>query len=74
MDMFSMHESATVEHEDGACGQVRAGRCRVPDLLWGDWDASRFQIIELGMQPGHAPDESVMRAAPASSQTKSPAS
>lgn len=32
------------------------------DLLWGNWDADRYQIIEPGMQLGHAPDESIMRA------------
>jgi len=32
------------------------------DLLWGNWDNDRFQIIEPGMRLGHAPDENVMRA------------
>jgi len=32
------------------------------DLIWGNWDAGRFQIIEPGMQLGHAPDETIMRA------------
>jgi hypothetical protein len=32
------------------------------DLLWGNWDAERFQIIEPGMQLGHAPDETIIRA------------
>lgn len=32
------------------------------DLLWGNWDPGRFQIIEPGMQLGHAPDESILRA------------
>jgi phosphoribosylformylglycinamidine synthase PurS subunit len=35
------------------------------DLLWGRWDEKRFQIIEPGMQLGHAPDESIMRSEPA---------
>jgi len=34
------------------------------DLLWGHWDAARFQIVEPGMQLGHAPDETIMRAEP----------
>src|ERR1035437_5505993 len=34
------------------------------DLLWGNWDNERFQIIEPGMQLGHAPDETIMRAEP----------
>jgi hypothetical protein len=33
-------------------------------LLWGNWDAKRFQIIEPGMQLGHAPDQTIMRAEP----------
>lgn len=32
------------------------------DLLWGNWDPARFQIIDPGMQLGHAPDESILRA------------
>jgi hypothetical protein len=32
------------------------------DLLWGNWDAERFQIIEPGMQLGQALDETIMRA------------
>jgi hypothetical protein len=32
------------------------------DLLWGNWDNQRFQIIEPGMQLGHSPDAAIMRA------------
>jgi hypothetical protein len=32
------------------------------DLLWGNWDAERFQIIDPGWQLGHAPDDSILRA------------
>jgi hypothetical protein len=34
------------------------------DLLWGRWDDGRFQIVEPGMQMGHSPDESILRAEP----------
>ena len=34
------------------------------DLLWGNWDSKRFQIIEPGMQLGHASDETIMRSEP----------
>jgi hypothetical protein len=34
------------------------------DLLWGNWDAARFQIIEPGAQLGHSPDDAIMRAEP----------
>ena len=40
------------------------------DLLWGNWDAERFQIIEPGMQLGHAPDETILRAEPVPSKTQ----
>ena len=40
------------------------------DLLWGNWDAERFQIIQPGMRLGHSPDESIFRAEPA--ETKMP--
>lgn len=32
------------------------------DLLWGSWDTQRFLILEPGLQLGHAPDDSIMRA------------
>ena len=38
-------------------------------LLWGDWDAKRFQIIEPGMQLGQAPDETILRAEPVPSKS-----
>ncbi len=38
------------------------------DLLWGNWDAQRFQIIEPGMQLGHAADETILRAEPVPSK------
>ena len=39
------------------------------DLLWGNWDDQRFQIIEPGMQLGHAPDETILRAEPVQKTT-----
>jgi hypothetical protein len=41
---------------------LRGDPALLKDLLWGNWDAERFQIIEPGMQLGHAPDESILRA------------
>jgi hypothetical protein len=35
------------------------------DLVWGNWDDYRFQIIEPGQRMVHAPDERIMRAEPA---------
>jgi hypothetical protein len=34
------------------------------DLLWGNWDDARFQIVEPGMQLGQSADASVLRAEP----------
>ena len=44
------------------CEHRRGNPTLLKDLLWGNWDAERFQIIEPGMQLGHAPDEKIMRA------------
>jgi hypothetical protein len=32
------------------------------DLLWGDWDAERFQIVEPGTRLAHSPDDAIMRS------------
>ncbi len=32
------------------------------DLVWGPWDAGRFQIIEPGQVLAHSPDAAIMRA------------
>lgn len=34
------------------------------DLLWGNWDNDRFQIIEPGMQLGQSADGNILRAEP----------
>ncbi len=34
------------------------------DLLWGNWDDARFQIVEPGMQLGQSADEKILRAEP----------
>jgi hypothetical protein len=35
------------------------------DLLWGNWDAERFQIVEPGLRLEQAMDDSILRVAPA---------
>jgi hypothetical protein len=35
------------------------------DLLWGNWDEQRFQIIAPGEQLAHSADEKILRAEPA---------
>lgn len=44
--------------------RLRGDPTLLRDLLWGNWGAARFQIIEPGMQLGHSPDESIMRSEP----------
>jgi hypothetical protein len=44
--------------------RIRGDAALLRDLLWGNWDDARFQIIEPGMKLGHAPDANVMRAEP----------
>jgi len=35
------------------------------DLLWGNWDTERYQIVAAGAKLRHAPDESILRSEPA---------
>jgi hypothetical protein len=49
--------------------RIRGDTKLLRDLLWGNWDAARFQIIQPGMQLGHAPDENIMRAEPVQEKT-----
>jgi len=41
------------------------------DLLWGNWDAGRFQIIEPASRLGNSADAAIMRAEPAAEKTTS---
>lgn len=41
---------------------IRGDPALLRDLLWGRWDAERFQVVEPGMQLGHAADERIMRS------------
>jgi len=50
--------------------RIRGDARLLRDLLWGNWDAARFQIVEPGARLGHSPDETIMRSEPA--ETKSP--
>lgn len=38
------------------------------DLIWGPWDAERYQIIAPGQQLGHSPDAAILRADPVKNQ------
>jgi hypothetical protein len=51
---------------------LRGDPALLRDLLWGNWDAERFQIVEPGSQLGQAADESIFCAEPASPKKKAP--
>lgn len=42
--------------------RIRGDATLLRDLLWGNWDDARFQIVPPGQRLGHAPDESILRA------------
>ena len=44
--------------------RIRGDAGLLRDLLWGNWDNERFQIIEPAMQLGQSADENIMRAEP----------
>jgi len=44
---------------------IRGDSALLRDLLWGNWDAERFQIIEPGEQLALSADEKILRAEPA---------
>jgi len=44
---------------------LRGDATLLRDLLWGRWDAERFQTVEPGEQLGHAPNHRIFRAEPA---------
>lgn len=41
---------------------LRGDSTLLRDLLWGNWDAERFQIVAPGERLGHAPNEAILRA------------
>ena len=51
---------------------IRGDPALLRDLLWGNWDNERFQIIEPGMRLAHVPDETIMRAEPVPSAPSAP--
>ncbi len=44
--------------------RLRGDATLLHDLLWGNWDEERFQIIEPGQQLVHSPDEKILAAKP----------
>jgi hypothetical protein len=52
--------------------RLRGDPTLLRDLLWGRWDAERFQIIEPGWQLAHAPDATILRAEPAPAGLRPP--
>lgn len=49
--------------------RMRGDAALLRDLLWGRWDAERFQIIEPGFRLAHSADAAVMRAQPVAGKT-----
>jgi hypothetical protein len=47
---------------------VKGDSTLLHDLVWGPWDAGRFQIIEPGQQLAHSPDVAIMRVEPVAKQ------
>ena len=45
--------------------QINGDATLLHDLLWGNWDNARFQIIQPGQQLAHSADEIILAAAPA---------
>ena len=52
--------------------RMRGNPALLRDLLWGNWDAERFQIIEPGSRLGNSADAAIMRADPADGKTAAP--
>jgi hypothetical protein len=42
--------------------RVRGDAKLLRDLIWGNWDSERFQIVAPGQRLGHSADDSIMRA------------
>ncbi|MDD5260366.1 MAG: DUF1638 domain-containing protein [Methylacidiphilales bacterium] len=52
--------------------RMRGDPALLRDLLWGNWDSERFQIIEPGSRLANSTDANVMRAEPADKKTDAP--
>jgi len=51
--------------------RLRGDATLLRDLLWGNWDPERFQIVEPGQRLNHAPDDRILCAEPAEGYTVS---
>jgi hypothetical protein len=49
--------------------RLRGDPTLLRDLLWGNWDSQRFQIVEPGCRLAHSYDETILRAKPAETTT-----
>jgi hypothetical protein len=52
--------------------RVRGDPTLLRDLLWGNWDDLRFQIVEPGARLAHSPDDAILRAEAAETKTLKP--
>jgi len=48
--------------------RLRGDATLLRDLLWGNWDTERFQMVEAGQRLEHSPDEKILRAEPGAEQ------
>lgn len=58
------YTEACAKHLGWRYERVRGDLAWLRDLVWGQWDAARFQIIEPGHRMMHSPDAAIMRAEP----------
>jgi len=50
--------------------RIRGDAQLLRDLLWGNWDNDRFQIVLPGQQIVHVPDETILRAETVAPETR----
>lgn len=53
--------------------RLRGDPTLLRDLLWGNWDAGRFQIVEPGQRLIHSPNESILGVEPVETKAPQPA-
>jgi hypothetical protein len=58
------YTATCAEHLGWHYERVQGDLTWLRDLVWGRWDADRFQLIEAGHRMVHSPDAAIMRAEP----------
>ena len=52
--------------------RLRGNPTLLRDLLWGNWDDRRFQIVYPGARLAHSPDDAILRADPVETKALTP--